>query len=81
MNILVIGGGGREHAITRALAKSESAGDIFVAPGNPGILSIAEKADIDIKNFDAVADFCKAKGISLVVVGLSSLLLTAWLML
>ncbi len=69
MNILVIGGGGREHAITHALAVSESAGDIYVAPGNPGILTIAKKADIDINNFNAVAQFCKANDITLVVVG------------
>jgi phosphoribosylamine---glycine ligase len=69
MNVLLLGSGGREHAIAIALAKSPLLETLFVAPGNPGMASIARAVALDIKDHPAVAGFCKANRIDLVVVG------------
>ncbi|WP_438728008.1 phosphoribosylamine--glycine ligase [Parasphingorhabdus sp. DH2-15] len=69
MNILLIGGGGREHALCWKLAQSPDVGKIFAAPGNPGMASIAESVSLDISNHDAVTAFCAAHDIALVVIG------------
>ena len=69
INILVIGSGGREHAIVRALNKSESKNKIFCSPGNSGIAKLTECINLVLKNFDAVIDFCKKNEIDLVVIG------------
>ena len=75
INILVIGSGGREHAIVRALNKSESKNKIFCLSGNPGIAKIAECINLDIKNFvdeksiDKIINFCKTSEIDLIVIG------------
>ena len=69
MNVLLLGSGGREHAIAIALAKSPLLETLFAAPGNPGMASIARAAPLDIKDHPAVAHFCKANRIDLVVVG------------
>lgn len=67
MKILLIGSGGREHALASAL--SLSGAEILAAPGNPGILTIAGKADINPSDFPAVVEFCRGEKIDLVVVG------------
>ncbi len=70
MNILVLGGGGREHAITWALAKSPKTGKLFVAPGNGGTDSIAENVSgLDACDAQAVLAFTKEHEIDLVVIG------------
>jgi len=69
MNVLLLGSGGREHAIAIALAKSPLLETLFVAPGNPGMAALARAAALDIKDHPAVAAFCKANRIDLVVVG------------
>ncbi len=69
MNILLIGGGGREHALCWKLAQSPDVGKIFAAPGNPGMASIAESVSLDISNHDAVTAFCAEHDIALVVIG------------
>jgi phosphoribosylamine--glycine ligase len=69
MNVLIIGSGGREHALAIALAKSPQLTRLFVAPGNPGTASIAETVALDVADHAAVADFCKVLSIGLVVVG------------
>ncbi|MDA3844011.1 MAG: phosphoribosylamine--glycine ligase [Candidatus Kapabacteria bacterium] len=69
MNILVIGGGGREHAMVNAFAGSASSDKIYCAPGNPGIFELAEKADINISDFDQIVKFCLANNIDFVAVG------------
>lgn len=67
--VLLLGSGGREHAIALALSKSPLLGRLFAAPGNPGIGALAELAPLDIADFDAILAFCKAKGVDLVIVG------------
>ena len=68
-NILLIGSGGREHAMTWRIAQSESCGSLFVAPGNAGTSALATNIEIDINNHQALKEFCLTHTISLVVVG------------
>lgn len=69
MKVLVIGGGGREHAICAALKKSNSVDKIYCAPGNAGIASIAECVAIGDTDVEALAAFAKKNVIDLTVVG------------
>lgn len=70
MNILVLGGGGREHAIAWALAKSPKCEKLYVAPGNGGTAAVAQNvADLDPEDGQAVLAFAKDHAIDLVVVG------------
>ena len=59
MNILVVGGGGREHAIAYAISKSKKIEKIFCLPGNAGTDTIAQNIIIDINNFEQVYKFLK----------------------
>lgn len=68
MKVLVIGGGGREHAVCATLAKSPKVDKIWCAPGNGGIASIAECVDIKATDIDGVVAFSKANNPDLVVV-------------
>ncbi len=68
MKILIIGGGGREHAIAWKAAQSPKAEKIYCAPGNAGIASVAECVNIPVMDFDAQVKFAKEKAIDLVVV-------------
>lgn len=69
MKILVIGSGGREHALTWKLSKSPKAEALYVLPGNPGCEEIAEKVDIAQGNQEEILRFCLEKGIDLAVIG------------
>lgn len=69
MNILLIGSGGREHAIAYALKNSKSCDKIYATPSNPGINQIAEQSNINISNFKEIANYCKINNIELVVIG------------
>ncbi|MCT1403212.1 phosphoribosylamine--glycine ligase [Paenibacillus sp. p3-SID867] len=69
MDILVIGGGGREHAIVWALAKSPKADKIYCAPGNAGIGQLAECVPIVVSEFEKLAAFAVEKQVGLIVVG------------
>jgi phosphoribosylamine--glycine ligase len=69
MNVLIIGSGGREHALAIALAKSRSLTQLFVAPGNPGTATVAQNVAVDVANHGAVADLCRILSIGLVIVG------------
>lgn len=69
MNILIVGSGGREHAITWSVASSKKAGSIFCAPGNPGTAKIAKNVDIKADDLDGLLEFAKANDIGLTIVG------------
>ena len=70
MNILVLGSGGREHAIAWAIAKSPKCDKLFVAPGNGGTANVAENIPtLDMMDGDAVLGFVKDRAIDLVVIG------------
>jgi len=69
MNVLLLGSGGREHAIALKLADSPKLERLYIAPGNAGTLQLGENVDLDIMNNDEVVDFAKSKSIDLVVVG------------
>lgn len=68
MNIMVVGGGGREHAIIKKLKKSKNVDKIFALPGNGGIAADAECVDIGAKDIDAIVDFAKNNSIDFAVV-------------
>src|SRR5262252_6448893 len=69
MNILLLGSGGREHALAWKLAASPLAGKLYCAPGNPGIARECEVVALDVADHAAVIAFCKAHSIDFVVVG------------
>jgi phosphoribosylamine--glycine ligase len=69
MNILLIGGGGREHALAWKIAQSRHCDRLYAAPGNPGIARHAEPVKLDIADHAAVAAFCRDRQIGLVAVG------------
>ena len=70
MKVLIVGGGGREHAIAQSVAKSEKADKIYCVPGNAGIASLAECAPIGAMEFDKIVAFAKEKEVDLVIVGM-----------
>lgn len=67
--ILIVGSGGREHAIAAAVAKSPKTEKLYCAPGNAGIAGVAECVDIRVNEFDRIASFAKEKAIDLIIVG------------
>ena len=69
MKILIVGGGGREHAIAQAVAKSPRCKKLYCAPGNAGIAEIAECVPIGVMEFDRIVSFSKENAIDLVIVG------------
>lgn len=69
MNILLIGSGGREHAIAWKLSQSERTSKLFIAPGNAGTKNVGTNVDLDPQDFEAVRDFVRGNGVHMVVVG------------
>ncbi len=69
MRIMIIGGGGREHAIAWKLAQSPRVKKIFAAPGNAGMADVAECVDISVKDIQALASFAEQNGVDITVVG------------
>lgn len=69
MNILILGGGGREHALAWAIRQNPKCDRLIVAPGNAGIAAIARCADLAIEDGAAVVAFCEEHAIDLVVIG------------
>lgn len=70
MKVLIVGSGGREHAIAASVAKSSQVDKIYCAPGNAGIARLAECVDITAMEFDGLADFAQEKGIDLTIIGM-----------
>ena len=69
MKVLVLGGGGREHALVWALARAPSVGEIWAVPGNPGIAAMAQTVGLPVTDVEGIADWAEMHDIALVVVG------------
>ncbi len=69
MNILILGGGGREHAIAWKLSQSKNCDSLFIAPGNAGTASLGQNIALDINKFESIETFCLEQEINMVVVG------------
>ncbi len=69
MNILLIGSGGREHALAWKLSQSPLLGDLYIAPGNGGMGALGKLTDLDVTNHRAVIDFAHKNQIALVIIG------------
>jgi phosphoribosylamine--glycine ligase len=69
VNVLLIGGGGREHALAWKLKQSSLLNDLYAAPGNAGIATLATCVPLDVTDHEAVVRFCREKDIGLVVIG------------
>ena len=67
--VLLIGGGGREHALADSIDRSPLLEKLYTAPGNPGIASLSECVDLDPADHDAIIAFAKSHEVDLVVVG------------
>jgi len=69
MNILLLGSGGREHALAWKIIQSPKVGKLFIAPGNAGTAALGENVSIGVNDFHRIKDFVQAHGIDMVVVG------------
>ena len=69
MKVLVVGSGGREHAIISKVAKSKQVDEIYCAPGNAGIAQLAQLVPIPVMEFEKIADWAAKNAIDLVIVG------------
>ncbi len=69
MNVLIIGSGGREHALAWKVAQSPRLTKLYIAPGNAGTVTCGENMSLDVNNHPEVVRFCKEKQIDLVIVG------------
>ena len=69
MNVLLLGSGGREHALAWKLAQSDRVGKLFAAPGNPGIAEHAQIVGIDPADHRSTVDFCLKNSVELIVIG------------
>jgi phosphoribosylamine---glycine ligase len=69
MNVLIIGSGGREHALAWKVAQSARLTKLYVAPGNPGTAGCAENVPLNVSDHAAVVHFCRQKQIDLVIIG------------
>lgn len=74
MKVLVVGGGGREHAIVHKLSKSEKVDKIYCAPGNPGIEQLAETINISPMDFDLLIKFAKDNNVDLTIAAMDDTL-------
>ena len=69
MNVLLIGSGGREHAIAWKLAQSKKLGKLYIAPGNTGTAACGENVPIGVNDTEKLVDFAKQNDVGLAVVG------------
>ena len=69
MNILLLGSGGREHALAWKIAQSTKVSKLFIAPGNPGTAAVGQNVDINANNFDTLKRFALDNDVQMVVVG------------
>jgi len=69
MKVLVVGGGGREHALTWKLSRSPRVSEVFCAPGNAGIAGVAQCVDVGATDIDRLVSFAREVGIDLTIIG------------
>lgn len=69
MNILLLGSGGREHALAWKIEQSPQCDKLYIAPGNPGTASLGKNIDLSPDDFEGIALFCREKAIDMLVVG------------
>ncbi|WP_445664891.1 phosphoribosylamine--glycine ligase [Fodinibius sp. AD559] len=69
MNVLLLGSGGREHAMAWSIAKSDQLDELFIAPGNPGTAQVGTNVDFNLSDFEAILTFIEENDIELTVVG------------
>lgn len=69
MNVLLLGGGGREHAIAWKITKSPKLSHLYIAPGNAGTNAVGTNVSLNILDFDSVKTFCKKNAIEMLIVG------------
>ncbi|SHE44547.1 phosphoribosylamine--glycine ligase [Fodinibius roseus] len=69
LNVLLLGSGGREHAMAWSIARSDKLDTLYIAPGNPGTAQLGENVDLSLSDFQAILRFVEEQGIDLTVVG------------
>lgn len=69
MNILLLGSGGREHAISFKISQSKECTKLFIAPGNGGTEELGENVDLKLNDFKSIKDFCLSNNVQLIIVG------------
>lgn len=69
MNILILGSGGREHALSWKIAQSPLLSNLFIAPGNAGTSQVGKNIDLSVSDFEGIADFCVSNSVEIMVVG------------
>ena len=69
MNILLLGSGGREHALAWKISQSEQCDDLFIAPGNAGTLQCGTNINIGVNDFEAIKKFSIDNNVEMIVVG------------
>ncbi|MEG1934420.1 MAG: phosphoribosylamine--glycine ligase N-terminal domain-containing protein, partial [Rikenellaceae bacterium] len=69
VNVLLLGGGGREHAIAKSIAKSNRINNLYIAPGNGGTQNEGTNIELSASNFASIKQFVISNNINLVVVG------------
>ena len=69
MNVLILGSGGREHAFAYKVNQSPLCNNLYVAPGNSGTLQIATNLDIQVNDFERIAEAIKNLNISIIIIG------------
>ena len=69
MKILLLGSGGREHALAWKIAQSPKVEKLYIAPGNAGTTAVGENVNIKATDFEAISTFAKEKNIEMIVVG------------
>jgi len=69
MNVLILGSGGREHALGWKVAQSPMLDNLYIAPGNAGTMDVGENVNLDILDFDRIAEFALSEKIDMIVVG------------
>jgi phosphoribosylamine--glycine ligase len=69
MNILLLGSGGREHAIAWKIRQSKHCDELFIAPGNAGTGTVGTNIELSITDFDSISSFCTEHSIGMIIVG------------